>query len=305
MTALDRRLAEVASRQRMLVTLHDVERAGGDRRHAKTRCDSGRYRRVGRGVYLLNGASLDWHTKLLALVLGAGPGAAGSHLASARVHGIPGFSLAGPELSVPRGQRFRRKGVRVHESTDLDRCQVRTIDGVPVTDLGRTLLDLARYVPEQRLARVVEWARRERSLTWSALIGTLVRHARQGRHGIRRLRSVILANAHRDEITDSDFEFLVMSLLLEAGLPEPVLHHRVYDGERFVAEVDLAYPEQKVAIECDGGVHRDDPEVWEADKTKRSDLNLLGWTLLEVSYQLFRARPDLVVGTARTAIRHR
>jgi hypothetical protein len=38
---------------------------------------------------------------------------------------------------------------------------------------------------------------------------------------------VIAANAHRDEVTDSDFELLVVALLLEHGLPEPVVHHEL------------------------------------------------------------------------------
>jgi hypothetical protein len=302
MSDLDRRLAEVASTQRMLVTLHDVTDAGGTAHHAKTRLDAGRYRPAERGVYLLNGAPFDWHTRMLATTLAAGDGAVASHLAAARIHGIPGFAYAGVELSVPRGCRFRRSGVRVHESTDLDRCTIRRVDGVPVTDPARTLLDLARYVPEQKLARSTEWCRRNDLVTWSDLIATLYRHARRGRHGVRRLRHVILAGAHRDEITDSDFEFLVLSLLLEHGLPEPALHHRVYDGERFVAEVDLAYPQHRVAIECDGDLHRDDPELWEADKAKRNDLNLIGWTVLEVSRKRYVSRPDAVLAEVRAAL---
>jgi hypothetical protein len=253
-------------------------------------------------VHLVNGAPLDWHTKLLAAIRAAGPGAVASHLAAARIHGLPGFGRAGLELSVPRGRRFRRANLRVHESTDLDRCTIRCVDGVPVTDVARTLLDLARYVPERRLARSVEWCRRNGLVTWSTLIATLYRHARKGRHGVRRLRNVILANAHRDEITDSDFEYLVLSLVVESGLPEPELHHCVYDGERFVAEVDLAYPVLWIAIECDGPVHRDDPAVWEADKARRNDLNLLGWTVLEISWERFRSRPDAVIAEIRSAL---
>ena len=86
-----------------------------------------------------------------------------------------------------------------------------------------------------------------------------------------RLRRVIAANAHREEITDSDFELLVLALLVEHGLPEPVLHHRIFDGSRFVAEVDLAYPELRIAIELDGKVHLE-PEVRERDLPRQNDL---------------------------------
>lgn len=56
-----------------------------------------------------------------------------------------------PELRVPRGQRFRRDGARIHESTDLERAGRRTREGIPTTDPARTLLDLARRTGDGKL----------------------------------------------------------------------------------------------------------------------------------------------------------
>jgi len=189
----------------------------------------------------------------------------------------------------------------VHTSTDLDRCERVVVDGVPVTDVARTLLDIGRLVGDRRLLRAIEWARREGKVDWPTLISTLARHARRGRPGIRRLRRVIVANVERDEITDSDFELLVLALIAEAGLPTPVLHHRVLDGERFVAEVDLAYPALQIAIELDGRVHLD-AEVHERDLARQNDLVLAGWTVLRFSYERYRRRPEQVVAEIRAAI---
>lgn len=85
MSELDRTLAEVAGRQRMLLSLADVRAAGGSTDHAHRRVEAGRWRRVERGVYLIAGAPLDWTTKQLAAVLASGPGATTSHLAAARL----------------------------------------------------------------------------------------------------------------------------------------------------------------------------------------------------------------------------
>jgi very-short-patch-repair endonuclease len=301
---LDRRLAEVASSQRTLIRLADVEHAGGSRSDAHRRVEGGRWTRLDQGVFALTGMPLDWTTRLLATVFAAGPGAVASHLAAARLHRIPGFERAGLEVSIPRGRRYRRQGVRSHESTDLDRCQVVVRDGVPVTDPGRTLLDLGRYLGVARLTRAVEAARRMGLVTWPSLISTLARHARRGRHGTRRLRAVILANAHRTEITDTDMELLVLGLIRDSGLPEPAVHHRVYDGDRFVAEVDLAYPDLKIAIECDGGVHLIE-EVRDRDLEKQNDLTLLGWQVLRFGWNRTRTRPDRVVVDIRDAIASR
>jgi hypothetical protein len=302
MSDLDRRLAFVARRQRQLITASDVAAVGGAPHHCDRRVAGGRWQRIEPGVFLLAGAPLDWTTRQLAAVLAAGESATTSHLAGARAWGWPGFGRAGLELSLPRGHRYRRPDVRCHESTDLERCRIVRREGLPVTDPDRTLLDIARYVGEQRLTRTVEAARRQGHVTWSSLISTLARHARRGRPGIRRLRAVILANAHREEVTDTDVELLVLGLLTGAGLPEPVLHHRVFEGERFVAEVDMAYPELMVAIECDGDIHLFD-EVRERDLPRQNDLILRGWAVLRFSKARVLRRPETIVAEVREARR--
>lgn len=302
MVDLDRRLADVARRQRMLITIDDVLTAGGRHDHVQARMRAGRWVRVEDGVYLVAGAPFDWLVRMLAAVLAAGTGAVVSHLAAARLYGFPGFERAGLELTIPRGRRFRRPGVRSHESTDLDRCRVVERDGIPVTDPDRTILDLGRYIGVRRLARVVEHARRQGLVTWGSLIATLTAHARPGRHGVRRLRAVIAADCHRDEVTDTDVELLLIGLIRQAGLPEPVLHHRVHDDNgRFVAEVDLAYPWLRIAIECDGDVHLLS-EVRERDLPRQNDLVIEGWTVLRFSRERILRRPDAVVRDIRTAV---
>jgi Protein of unknown function (DUF559) len=298
---LDDRLLPVFQRQHWLVSTADVLDAGGTRQAAKARVAADRWVRVDRGVFRPAGIELTWYARLLAPILSSGAGAAASHYAAAAVHGIPGFGRGRPEISIPRGHEHRRAGMRIHTSTDLDRCRIVTIDGIPVTDIDRTLLDLARTLGHDRLLRAVEWARRDRRTDWSSVIASHARHARCGRPGIVRLREVIVANCDRDEITDSDFELLVLSLMREHGLPEPVLHHRVFDGHRFVAEVDLAFPWLRIAIELDGAHHLE-IEVRERDLPRQNDLVLQGWTVLRFSWTRFRERPDLVIAELRAAI---
>lgn len=305
MPGLDARLAEVARRQRMLITMADVVACGGDRHNVHTRVASGRWRKVEEGVYLINGAPYDWATRQQALTLAGGPGALGSHFAAARVLGLAGFETAPVEVSVPRGRNLRRSRQRTHESTDLDRCRRVEHDGVWVTDPDRTILDLARYLGVRRLTAVVEDARRRGLVTWSSLIATLVRHARQGRHGVRRLRAVIVANADRDEITDTDVELLLLVLIRQAGLREPVLHHRVTDDHgRFVAEVDFAYPDLRIAIEVEGDVHGR-RSVRNRDSARRNDLELEGWLVLVFSNDRVKDRPTAVLSEIRAAIARR
>lgn len=301
MATLDDRLMPAFSRQHWVVSLADVISAGGSQQAASKRMRAGRWERAEVGVYRLVGPGVTWESRQLALVLSAGEDAVASHFAAAALHGLPGVGKGAPEISIPRGRDKRRTDARVHTSTDLDRCSPVIVDGIPTTDIDRTLLDLARHLGPARLLRSIEACRRAGTVEWSSLIRTLARHARRGRPGIRRLRGVILANAHREEITDSDLELLALALLAESGLPTPVLHHWVHDGDRFVAEVDLAYPDLKIAIELDGRDHLD-ADVRERDLPRQNDLILCGWTVLRFSWSRLRDRPESVVAEVRAAI---
>lgn len=301
MGVLDDALVPVFAAQHWLVSRDNVAEAGGTRRQVQHRLATGAWEVADAGVYRLAGTPRTWEAKVLAPVLSIGGSAVASHLCAAALHGIPGFGRGAAELSIDRGLGARRGGAIIHTSTDLGRCGRVVCSGVPVTDLERTLLDIARYVGDRTLLKAIEWSRRSGHTDWSALISTLYRHARRGRPGVARLRRTIATNAHRAEITDSDLELLVILLLVEHGLAEPVVHYRVMDGNRFVAEVDLCYPELKIAIEVDGSHHLD-AAVRERDLPRQNDLVLLGWTVLRFTWQRYVQRPESIVAEVATAI---
>ena len=71
-----------------------------------------------------------------------------------------------------------------------------------------------------------------------------------------------------------------------------------------MAEVDLAYPELRIAIEIDGKVHLQ-PEVRERDLPRQNDLVLLGWTVLRFTWTRYTTRPASVVAEVRAGSRRR
>ena len=303
MSELDRGLADLASRQHGTFSARQALQLGGTRLMLHGRERAGRIDKVDVDVYRIAGVPPSWESRIMAVALSAGSGALISHRAAAALWGFEGFNRGVPEVTIPRGRKYRRTGVRTHESTDLDRTSPRQRAGIPLTDPSRTLLDLARFIGDRRLLQAVESARRSHLTSWPELIATLVKHARRGRPGVRRLRRVIAANAHRDEITDSDFELLVLALLREHALPEPVLHHQLRGSDgRLLAEIDLAYPHLKIAIELDGKVHQSD-EVFERDRPRQNQIALEGWTILRFTWKTFRDRPDEIVREIAAAIR--
>jgi len=91
-------------------------------------------------------------------------------------------------------------------------------------------------------------------------------------------------------------------LIVAAGLPEPVVQHEVYDRRRFIARVDLAYPELKIAIEYEGDGHRTSKEQWRRDIQRQRDLEDLGWIVIRLTQQDLGAGSGAVLARIRRAI---
>lgn len=85
------------------------------------------------------------------------------------------------------------------------------------------------------------------------------------------------------ERVESPKESETRVLIVEDGLPEPAVQCDVFDGGRFVARVDLAYPDLKIAIEYDGDGHRTDKEQWRTDIRRQRDLEQQGWIVLHLT----------------------
>jgi hypothetical protein len=84
-------------------------------------------------------------------------------------------------------------------------------------------------------------------------------------------------------------------LLVLAGLPEPEVGHAIVDGPGPVAWPDLSYPAIRVAIEYDGGHHRESARQWSSDKVRGRLVRDLGWDLLEVTADDLARRPAAII----------
>jgi very-short-patch-repair endonuclease len=77
--------------------------------------------------------------------------------------------------------------------------------------------------------------------------------------------------------------------LVRAGLPEPLIGHRVYDSAgRYIGRPDLAYVRERIAIEYEGDVHRTDSVVFQRDIERRERFEDAGWRVIRVTNADFR-----------------
>ncbi|OIH96872.1 hypothetical protein BIU97_12680 [Curtobacterium sp. MCBA15_009] len=103
---------------------------------------------------------------------------------------------------------------------------------------------------------------------------------RRGCRGVRKLRLAL------DEIragSRSPGETRTRLALVRHGLPEPSLNHDVVVDGRWVACVDLAYVEARVAIEYESDLHRTDPSTFRKDLTRGEHLKDVDWWLVRAT----------------------
>ena len=157
---LDRAVAELAGAQHGVVARRQLIGLGLSAKTIEGRLKGGRLLRVHHGVYALGHRRLSTEGRLWAAVLAAGPGAVLSHRSAAHVWAVRRSSGPLIEVIAPYPRRAGR-GVRVREGR-LAADEVTTHDGLPVTTVSRTLLDLAAVLSRQSLERAIQEAERRR-----------------------------------------------------------------------------------------------------------------------------------------------
>lgn len=251
---------------------------------------------AGRGVYRVPGAPDTMEARLLARVLAAGDGALLSHRSAAWL-----WDLLPPpqqhEASVPRGRRPRRTGLAIHESSDLHLAIPGMLRGLPVTGVGRTILDCAAD-PTIDLELLIDGARRHHHISRTLLPATLVAHQRPGRTGIRRLGELLAL----DEMPHSDFERLVCRWLDDLGVTGWRLHHRIVVPVRGPVEIDIAWPDLRVALELEGADHRDRATVHDDDTERQNWLMIAGWDVVRTTFRRWVRRTSEVLGELDAAL---
>lgn len=100
--------------------------------------------------------------------------------------------------------------------------------------------------------------------------------------------------------SESPGESLLRVLLHDAGMPPSALNFSVFDRHtQFVARVDLAYVDQRVAVEYEGDHHRTDRAQWHKDIHRQGRLEDLGWRVVRVTAADLRAPATLIAHLSR------
>jgi very-short-patch-repair endonuclease len=227
---------------------------------------TGRLHRIHRGVYALGHPVLSLRGRSIAALLACGPSSVLSHRSAGVVHGLIEDEQRVIDVTTTAG-RGRLERVRVHRG----RRDVTRVDGLPVTTIDRTLLDLAAVLPARELERAVD-----------AAIRMGHSHATTERRGIKgaaSLNALNRRNLNGHTITRSELEERFLRLIRRAGLPDPEMN---VDVGGF--EVDAVWRDRRVIVELDGDRFHRQPGVRRRDRRRDAALMLAGWHVLRYGW---------------------
>lgn len=253
------------------------------------------------GVAALPGAPATPERAILVGVLAAGEGALASHRSGAYLWGAA-VGTDGPVdvTTANRNLRVVLPGLRLHTPTDLEDLRPVRRRGIPTTNPLRILLDLGQ-VELAAVPAALEWFMVGGFVTRRSVAAALMRHARPGRHGVRALRDAYDAWAIDDKPPDSALELAMVRLLARSELP-PAVFHPVVLGR----ELDFAYLQERVAIECDGWEgHGLDRQRFEGDRARDAALVASGWVVLRFTWRQITRRPAWVADAIRSTLHAR
>jgi very-short-patch-repair endonuclease len=167
--------------------------------------------------------------------------------------------------------------------------------GLPATSITRTLIDLGRKLPLTESVAVVDMALHAGRVRFPDLAAAVERQA--GTRNVAQLRRLVdLADGRAESAMESRLRIM----LVEAGLPRPLVQARLYDEDGiFLARPDLFYPDSRLVIEYDGGSHR---RSLGEDNRRQNRLINAGYKPLRFTAPDVLRTPELVISQVRAAL---
>jgi very-short-patch-repair endonuclease len=217
------------------------------------------------GVYRAGHAAPSREATYMAATKACGPGAppcgkAAGHLLRILKSPIP------PPPEVLTTKDRKPKGLKTRRTRRIDRRDVTTVNGIPVTTVPRTLVDLAAVLDEDALARACHEAGVIYRVTPRQVEAVLERMPRA--KGTAKLRRIMSGDV---KVVLSKLEKRFLQRLETEGLPLPETN-RVAGGRR----VDCRWPDQKLTVELDGFRFHNSRHSWEQGNLREREARKRG-----------------------------
>ncbi|MGV0992361.1 MAG: DUF559 domain-containing protein [Mycobacterium sp.] len=272
-----------------VITLDQARRCGLSEHAVRRRVRSGQWRRCGTGVYFADDRPFTPSARIRAAVWSRGTQAVASGLSAAWWLGLASIEPHPIEITVPRTSSGRACTGILIRRRDLSADDVLEHRGLRVTSLALTVLEASARrgggpkIMDSALQRRVALADLQR-----------VHLRNRGRYGARAARRMLQAASGGAR---SEAERLVIQLLRTAGIGGWKANFPVGPYA-----IDIAFPDQRVAIEIDGWAFHSDQPAFQNDRKRQNWLALQGWQVLRFTWLDITQHPQRVLKEIRAAI---
>lgn len=294
-------LVALSTKQYGLITHAQAMSAGVNRMKLSRLVKTGVWEQVRPRVFRRAAKNQTEEQELVALCLWLGDGTLVSHRSAARLLGL-NLERGFPEVTTTRRKVRKIEGVVCH-CAPLKTEDRRKHGKIPMTNGARTIIDLASCLDEDQLAIVVEeaWRREVAKPSW-----VLERLTELGVHGrsAAALFEILKDCANREKALESALEVRMWHLLRKAGMPTPRGGYEFRDDYGQPGRIDLAYPAEGIAIECDGFEHHGTREAFEIDRLRTQRLAALGWRVFQVTSKQLDEEPANILKRVKEALLH-
>jgi hypothetical protein len=280
-------IARIAAGQHGVVTRAELLAAGVTKRQIEKRLASGALLPEYRGVYRVGHRAPSIEARYMAAVKAAGPGALLAGRAAAHLLGILKTPPPEPTVITPKPRRVQGLDTRVCRG--LEARDGTIVNGIPVTTVPFTLVDLAAELSVGDLARSCHEAGIRYGTTPRQVDAVLER--RRTAPGAKKLRKVLGGD---ERVTLSALERTFLRRLEEAGLPLPVTN-RTASGRR----VDCRWPEHGLTVELDSYRYHRSRHAWEQDRRREREAYARGDQLRRYTHGDVFDDPAAMLGELR------
>jgi very-short-patch-repair endonuclease len=275
-----------------LLTRKQLLDAGLTRNFIDGRVRCGLLRRAHTGVYQFGPVSPSYARERAAL-LACNGGVIGRRSAAALWQVLPAQRAIDPVDVVLCAQRHRgvRPGIRVHRCIPAD-DEITTVDGVPVTTLARTLLDIGT-MSVRDLERALGVGERMQMDLRDQLAILLARYPK--RRGTRTLRTLRLDGPAT--FTRSQAEETLVELVRSAGLPMPEMNVMLHGFE-----VDCLWRDARLVVEVDGYAFHGSHRAFVRDRRRDSVIIAAGMRVLRLTWRQLTSERDRTLAQLAQAL---
>lgn len=236
--------------------------------------------------------------QVAAAILSTGRRTAGSHGSAAYLHGLPYCELP-PRVTVtsePRNPSPRDyRGLHSYAAA-LPPDHSCALDGVEVTTVARTLVDLARTLADRDGLIRIDGAMHACRVTREQLAEVLAGCA--GWPGVRKARELV---GFADPLCESPLESLARLLFHRGGLPPPETQVPLLLPYGQIARPDFLWRKQRTVVEADGMGKYVSCAVLAQEKTRQEQLEELGLIVVRVSWAQVTGRQADTIGRIQRA----